>query len=117
MYSKRQINKPRPVDEVDMETIFRQTKEEQAKSEKAFEEEQQQEAINSGMDSKPNYQSKKLTDPLINGSTKGKGKKRLVAGSTVRVISGTFSEFEGILKKVNHRTGKVCDTIPERSRV
>ena len=133
MYRKRQINKPRPVDEIDMEAIFRQAKEEQEKNEKAFEEEQRQDAINSGMlnmdlnvdssdttkstlDSKPKRQSKKPSDPLTNGSTKGKGKKRLVAGSTVRVVSGTFAEFEGSLKKVNRKTGKVCDTVPKSSR-
>ncbi|OMP11606.1 hypothetical protein CCACVL1_00406 [Corchorus capsularis] len=32
--------------------------------------------------------------------------KRLVAGSTVRVVSGTFAEFVGSLKKLNRKTGK-----------
>ncbi|KAG6433842.1 hypothetical protein SASPL_105460 [Salvia splendens] len=38
--TKRQINKPRPVDEDDMEAIFKQAKEEQVKADQAFEEEQ-----------------------------------------------------------------------------
>ncbi|KAG8376979.1 hypothetical protein BUALT_Bualt09G0120600 [Buddleja alternifolia] len=39
--TKRQINKPRPVDEEDMEAIYKQAKEEQKKADQAFEEEQQ----------------------------------------------------------------------------
>lgn len=126
MNRKRQINKPRPVSEVDMEAVFRQAKEEQEKNEKAFDEEQQQESLNSGMlnmdpnldsndakestlDAKPKGRSKKPSDPLTNSSSKGKGNKRFTPGSTVRVVSGTFAEFEGSLKKVNRKTGKVCD--------
>ncbi|PON90169.1 Transcription elongation factor [Trema orientale] len=102
--TKRQINKPRPVSEVDMEEIFKKAKEEQENYEREFEEEQQQGTLDSAIpnvepqsDSKPKRQSKKSTDPL----------KLLTPGSTVRVVSGNFAEFEGSLKKVNRKTRKV----------
>lgn len=102
--TKRQINKPRPVSEVDMEEIFKKAKEEQENHEREFEEEQQQGTLDSAIpnvepqsDSKPKRQSKKSTDPL----------KRLSPGSTVRVVSGNFAEFEGSLKKINRKTRKV----------
>ncbi|XP_015897066.3 uncharacterized protein LOC107430708 [Ziziphus jujuba] len=121
--TKRQINKPRPVSEVDMEAIFRQAKDEQEKNEQAFEEQQQKESLYSGtlnlesnldsndatestVDTKPKGKSKKPSDLLTNSSSKRKGNKRFTPGSTVRVVSGTFAEFEGILKKVNRKTGK-----------
>lgn len=118
--TKRQINRPRPVSEFDMEAIFTKAKEEQEKAELAFQKEQQQGAISSGVntddlnssdtaisagDSKPKRRSRKASDPLINGSSMAKDKK-LVPGSTVRVVSGTFAEFEGSLKKLNRRTKK-----------
>ena len=105
---KRQINKPRPVSEIDMEAIFKKAKEEQEKHEKEFEEEQQQGILNSAvpnvepqLDSKPKQRSRKSSDPL----------KLLTPGSTVRVVSGNFVEFEGNLKKVNRKTRKVCDAV------
>ncbi|KAL5550144.1 hypothetical protein UlMin_000320 [Ulmus minor] len=106
--TKRQINKPRPVSEIDMEAIFKQAKEEQEKHEKAFQEEHQVDVetesdldAKSAVDSKVNKQSR-----MPSASKSSKKKVKLVAGSTVRVISGTFAEFEGNLKKVNRRTGK-----------
>ncbi|KAF3448881.1 hypothetical protein FNV43_RR09597 [Rhamnella rubrinervis] len=112
--NKRQINKPRPVDEIDMEAIFRQAKEEQEKNEKAFEEEQRQETINSGMlnmdlnldssdptkstlDSKPKYQSKKPSDPLRSVSTRERatvgftlfGKESLVDIDVNEIVADT----------------------------
>lgn len=121
--TKRQINKPKPVSGVDMEAIFRQAKEEQEKTDRAFDEEQQEASLNSGVlkidshldsndhtkavvDSKPKRQSRKASDPLTNGSSTRKNYKLLVPGSTVRVVSGTFAEFVGSLKKVNRKTGK-----------
>lgn len=116
MHRKRQITRPRPVSEFDMEAIFRQAKEEQQKAEQAFEQDQQEAALNSGLnsddavkstgDSKPKRRSRKTLDPLINGSSKGKNEK-LVPGSSVRVVSGTFAEYVGSLKKLNRRTKKV----------
>ncbi|OMO66535.1 hypothetical protein CCACVL1_21099, partial [Corchorus capsularis] len=46
----------------------------------------------------------KKTDTLAYGA---KTSKRLVLGSTVRVVSGTFAEFVGSLKKLIRKTGKV----------
>lgn len=109
-----------------MEAIFRQAKDEQEKNEQAFEEQQQKESLYSGtlnlesnldsndatestLDTKPKGKSKKPSDLLTNSSSKRKGNKRFTPGSTVRVVSGTFAEFEGILKKVNRKTGKVCE--------
>ncbi|KAJ9180626.1 hypothetical protein P3X46_008843 [Hevea brasiliensis] len=115
---KRQINRPRPVSVEDMEEIFQQAKEEQEKSDQAFTEQQLgEEVMNSGKivgndiaksvtDSKPTGGSTKISDHLVNGSPRKKTSKRLTAGSTVRVISGTFAEFEGSLTKINRKTGK-----------
>ncbi|VVA25404.1 Hypothetical predicted protein [Prunus dulcis] len=113
--TKRQITRPRPVSEFDMEAIFRQAKEEQQKAEQAFEQDQQEAALNSGLnsddavkstgDSKPKRRSRKTLEPLINGSSKGKNEK-LIPGSSVRVVSGTFAEYVGSLKKLNRRTKK-----------
>jgi transcription antitermination factor NusG len=125
---KKQINKPRPVSVVDMEAIFRQAKEEQEKTDRAFEEDQKKESLNSEMpivdshldpsdetksemDLKPKRKSRKASDPLIDGSSTVKDNKLLVPGSTVRVVSGTLAEFIGNLKKVNRKTGKVCNSL------
>ncbi|KDP24511.1 hypothetical protein JCGZ_25075 [Jatropha curcas] len=116
--TKRQINRPRPVSVEDMEEIFRQAKEEQEKYDEAFQEEQQEEgALNSeklvgnenmklDTDSNPTRGSRKISDPPVNGSPRKKKSKLLKAGSTVRVKSGTFAEFAGILKKLNRKTGE-----------
>ncbi|KAM2468094.1 hypothetical protein FF1_009808 [Malus domestica] len=107
--TKRQITRPRPVSEFDMEAIFKQEKEEQQKAEQAFEQEQQEATLNDAAefdgDSKPKKRPRKTLDPLINGSSKGKSEK-LVPGSSVRVVSGTFAEYVGSLKKLNKRTKK-----------
>ncbi|XP_041027121.1 uncharacterized protein LOC121267329 [Juglans microcarpa x Juglans regia] len=121
--TKRQINKPRPVFSVDMEVIFRQAKEEQEKADRAFEESQQEGSLNSGMlsldshldpndntksvmDYKPKRRSRKASNPVANSSSTAKDYKLLVPGSTVRVVSGTFAEFVGSLKKLNRKAGK-----------
>ncbi|KAK4396168.1 protein STRUBBELIG-RECEPTOR FAMILY 7 [Sesamum angolense] len=85
--TKRQINKPRPVDADDMEAIFKQAKEEQEKADQAFEEQQKL----------------KLWIP-INWTTAGKS-KTLKPGSTVQVVSGAFAGFSGTLKKLDMKTG------------
>lgn len=105
-----------------MEAIFKQAKEEQEKADCEFEEVQRAEeeeaaslvaaqkllASNSDVietvtESKPKRALRKTT---VATETKGK-KKKLAAGSTVRVLSGTFAEFVGILRKVNRKTAKV----------
>lgn len=103
-----------------MEAIFREAKEEQERADQAFEEEQQREEtlksekpnVESNMvssavtDSKPKRRSRKASD--LNASSSAKVNKFLVPGSTVRVVSGTFAEYVGSLKKLNRKTGKVC---------
>ncbi|KAL2554738.1 plastid transcriptionally active 13 [Forsythia ovata] len=117
--TKRQINKPRPVDEGDMEEIFKQAKEEQEKADQAFEEEQQAGALDSlklGVNS-PLVVSEDVTQS--NTSTKRRGRSRkateapltgkdnasLVPGLPVQVASGSFAGFSGILKKLDHKRG------------
>jgi transcription antitermination factor NusG len=113
-----------------MEAIFRQAKEEQEKTDQAFEEDQKEGNLNSGMlsvdsnldpnddtksvtESKPKRVSRKASDPVTNGSSRAKNYKLPVLGSTVRVVSGTFAEFVGSLKKVNRKTGKVCHSFAQ----
>ncbi|KAJ8533020.1 hypothetical protein K7X08_015909 [Anisodus acutangulus] len=118
--TKRQINKPRPVDEDDLEAIFKQAKEEQEKADQAFEEEEQGEG---GLDSKltkdssttptedkvvpkkRGRQSKKASDLLAVDALRGSVDKYLTPGSTIEVVSGAFAGFSGILKKVDSKAG------------
>ncbi|KAL3639452.1 hypothetical protein CASFOL_017359 [Castilleja foliolosa] len=117
--TKRQINLPRPVDEIDMEAIFKQAKEEQVKSDRAFEEEQQKEE---NLDSKNLLADSTLVSQDIitetNASKKpgGRGRKSakqiikattLKLGSTIQVVSGSFAGFSGTLKKLDKKTGLV----------
>lgn len=112
--TKRQINKPRPVEADDMEAIFKQAKAEQEKADQAFEEQHQTEEIQDSKRinvtapsvSKDDAQSKTTT------TARGRGKKGvkqpmvgkatpLAPGSTVQVASGSFAGFSGTLKKIN----------------
>lgn len=108
-----------------MEAIFKQTKEEQEKAEKAFEEEQKkEETINpeklilythsdskdatiSVVDPQPKSRSRKTSQRVANGAATRKHNKVLKPGSTVRVVSGTFAEFSGSLRKLDRKNGKV----------
>ncbi|KAG5243058.1 KOW domain-containing transcription factor family protein [Salix suchowensis] len=115
--TKRQINKPRPVSDNDMEAVFQQAKEEQEKADTAFEEEQQaHEAPNSVklgsnnitqsfIDSNSERGLRRNSGPLVSSSSRKKDKLPKT-GSTVRVVSGTFADFVGSLKKLNRKTGK-----------
>ncbi|KAL3357911.1 hypothetical protein AABB24_015168, partial [Solanum stoloniferum] len=118
--TKRTINKPRPVDEDDLEAIFKQAKEEQEKADQAFEEEEQGEG---GLDSQltknssiaplddkvvpktRGRQSKKALDLLAVDVLRGSDDKSLIPGSTIEVVSGAFAGFSGILKKVDSKAG------------
>lgn len=111
--TKKQINKPRPVDEIDMEAVFKQAKEEQEKHEKEFAEEQQQEGNldfgKSRSSVEPQLDSNSTTKSATDSKPKRQSTKKspkLVPGSTVRVVSGMFAEFEGSLKKINRKTGQ-----------
>ncbi|KAG7576581.1 NusG N-terminal domain superfamily [Arabidopsis thaliana x Arabidopsis arenosa] len=121
--TKRQINKPRPVDDSDLEAIFKQAKEAQEKADSEFEEAQRAEeeasllasqqllassnsdVIEPVAESKPKRAPRKATLATETKDSKAK-KKKLAAGSTVRVLSGTFAEFVGNLKKLNRKTAK-----------
>ncbi|KAH0905047.1 hypothetical protein HID58_044550, partial [Brassica napus] len=119
--TKRQINKPRPVDDSDLEAIFKQAKEEQEKADSEFDEGKRaeeeaslalQKALASNSDGTETVESLAETKPeraprkaTLATETKAK-KKKLAAGSTVRVLSGTFAEFVGNLKKLNRKTAK-----------
>ncbi|KAJ8753772.1 hypothetical protein K2173_000026 [Erythroxylum novogranatense] len=109
--TKRQINRPRPVSADDMEAIFKQAKEEQENFDQAFVEKQQGEdskldgddVVKSLTGSTRTGRSRKM-GTLVNG--KVTDKKLWKPGSIVRVVSGTFAEFVGNLKKVDRKTGK-----------
>lgn len=108
--SKKQINKPRPVSEADMEAIFRKAREEQETTDQAFEEEQKALAslkIDESSESatKPVKKSRR-TSTKASGSSK-KENIGLVPGKTVKVLSGTFAGFDGDVKKFNRKSKKV----------
>jgi len=104
-----------------LEAIFKQAKEAQEKADSEFEEADRAEeeasilasqellalsnsdVIETVAESKPKRAPRKAT---LATETKAK-KKKLAAGSTVRVLSGTFAEFVGNLKKLNRKTAKV----------
>lgn len=109
-FRKKQINKPRPVSEDDMEKIFRQAKEEQEKADLAFQEEEKLVIRQSEMgdletllDTSPKSRRNKI--PV--SAPKERKKKLAKVGSTIRVVSGSFAEFSGILKKVDQKNGMV----------
>ncbi|PKI53842.1 uncharacterized protein LOC116209043 [Punica granatum] len=111
--TKRQINKPRPVSFDDMEAIFRKAKEEQEKTDRAFEEEQKAAGIlnpeSLGSDDSIESASETPKRSRKSSSTKSGGKEKanpLAPGSTVQVLSGTFAGYEGSLKKLNRRSKK-----------
>ncbi|PIA54495.1 hypothetical protein AQUCO_00900800v1 [Aquilegia coerulea] len=118
--TKRQINRPRPVSIVDIEAMFRQAKEEQEKADQAFAEDQQSEEIlknenirlnpiknvmDSVPDSKPKRRTTKASTPVTSGSSIGSDDKLLTLGSSIRVVSGSFSDFKGTLKKLDAKSG------------
>uniref|UniRef100_A0A803M0F3 KOW domain-containing protein n=1 Tax=Chenopodium quinoa TaxID=63459 RepID=A0A803M0F3_CHEQI len=116
VFRKRQINKPRPVSEDDMEKIFRQAKEEQEKADQAFEDGQkpvlssevpQLESESGSLETLIDSSPKRRTTKTSESTPKGKKKKIPKIGSTVRVVSGSFAEFSGILKKVDKKNEKV----------
>lgn len=97
--TKRQINKPRPVSEEDMEVMFTQAKEEQLKADQAF--------LEMEGASEDVVETIKEPKPKRRSPTSKKGKPKLpTAGSTVRVVAGAFADFPGILKKIDRKNGK-----------
>ncbi|XXG40646.1 hypothetical protein AAC387_Pa01g1313 [Persea americana] len=122
--TKRQINRPKPVSSDDMEAIFKQAKEEQEKSDRAFEEEQRAvgifndeelnistysasgEVTTSTKVARPKRQSKKISEPSDSNLLAGENHKFLSPDSSVRVLSGPFAEFIGCLKELDQKSGK-----------
>ncbi|KAK9672644.1 hypothetical protein RND81_12G114200 [Saponaria officinalis] len=114
--TKRQINRPRPVAEEDIENIIAQAKEEQEKADLAFQDKLKSdlqslmpnldtltEVVETPLDTNPKSQDKKVTEP----SRRGRKSKYPKIGSTVRVVSGSFAEFSGIVKKVDKKNAKI----------
>lgn len=110
--TKRQINKPRPVEADDMEAIFKQAKAEQEKADQAFEEQQQTEGNSEIIDSMSPLVSQDDAQYNTRTTARGRGKKAakqlmvgkakpMEPGSTVQVASGSFAGFSGTLKKIN----------------
>ncbi|CAK8574939.1 unnamed protein product [Lathyrus sativus] len=121
--TKKTIKKPKPVSEDDMEAIYKQAKVEQENADKAFEEEQKKTAVISAnpnsdidsdvskaiVDSKPKRGSRKTSNKLAvtevtEEASSVKKNVKLTKGSTVQIISGSFSGFAGTLKKLNRKT-------------
>lgn len=114
--TKRQINKPRPVSKDDMEAIFRHAKEEQEKADQAFEDEKKVEepfdpakmnVVYTDTKLNSNFKESVIDSYPKTGTRKtSKSGNVLKAGSSIRVLSGTFAEFVGLVKKVNRKTQK-----------
>ncbi|CAA0836325.1 plastid transcriptionally active 13 [Striga hermonthica] len=99
--TKRQIKKPKPVDEQDMEAIFKQAKEEQENADQAFGEVLKQEVeLDSNATKKPGRRGRKAEEKPIAGKITA-----LKLGSTVQVVSGSFAGFSGTLTKIDKKTG------------
>lgn len=99
-----------------MEAIFKQAKEEQAKADQSFLEEHQGDgSLNSDklhLDSSLAFVGD--TDSVMVVKPSGKSRKATKSsvvlpslGSTVKVVSGSFAGFSGVLKKLNKKTGLV----------
>jgi len=118
------INRPKPLSSEDVDAIFRQAKEEQEKTDQAFEEEEKKAALIAGIrntesephdvlnaivDTKSKRRNRKTSDQVTgtNASSIRNKYKLFVPGATVLVVSGTFSGFTGTLKKFNRKTKMV----------
>ncbi|KAL5709311.1 hypothetical protein ACHQM5_020015 [Ranunculus cassubicifolius] len=119
--TKRQINLPKAVSTNDIEAIFRQAKEEQEQADQLFKEEQESElttknnetntdaianVFNSIVDPKPKKKTRKAKGAIASIPVTGADDKLLIPGSSVRVVSGSFSDFQGNLKKLDGINGK-----------
>ncbi|GAB2272909.1 hypothetical protein Dimus_007726 [Dionaea muscipula] len=113
---KRQINRPKPVPEVDVEDIFRQAKVEQEKADQAFEDELK--GVCDPPESSPDTDTQSSMDSVIEAvkeakqrgrsrKTSNKINNKLKLGSTVTVVSGAFAKFSGTIKKLDATNGKV----------
>lgn len=111
MCRKRQINKPRPVDAEDMEAIVKKSKEEQEKADQSFLEEHQGEGSSNLEFSLALVAEGKTVIPAKSRGKSRKATKPSVIlpslGSTIKVTSGAFTGFSGVVKKLNKKTGLV----------
>lgn len=111
--TKRQINKPKPVPQGEMEAIFQKAKEEQENADKESKDEQDLTIDNDSggnTESAANAKlskSKKVEENFDNSPVGLEGHKSLSPGATIRILSGPLSEFTGCIKELNHQTGKV----------
>lgn len=113
--TKRQIIKPRPVSEHDMEAMFRRAKEEQEKADKAFQNEQKVvpgvetsnlDSQTSDLETQDEEKPKRRTRKPLEPTSKERTNKLPKKGSTVKVVSGAFAEFSGILKALDRKNGR-----------
>ncbi|KAI4339074.1 hypothetical protein MLD38_024055 [Melastoma candidum] len=109
--TKRQINRPRPISTEDIEGIFKKAKQEQEKADQAFQEDTEPPGVleSKGPDQDLAGDASIGSSNLPQHSKKSSksGTPKLPApGSTVQVISGTFSGFQGNLMKFNRKTKK-----------
>ncbi|KAL9259521.1 hypothetical protein AKJ16_DCAP02775, partial [Drosera capensis] len=110
---RRQVYKPKPMDEGEMEKVFKRAKEEQEKADKASEDELK--GLPEPQKSSPD------TPPSINGvieavkepkpktrskRTSNKSGTKLRLGTKVEVVSGTFADVSGIIKKLDAKKRK-----------
>ncbi|KAH9611077.1 hypothetical protein KSS87_018980 [Heliosperma pusillum] len=112
----RQIIKPRPVDEEDMEKIFQEAKREQEKADLAFQEKHKQfleslmpnlDTLNGVLETPLGTSTKIPIKKVLESSGRGRKSKYPKIGSSVRVVSGSFAEFSGIVKKVDRKNERV----------
>jgi len=100
-----------------MEAIFRQAEKEQEKADRAFQDEQkaapdietsnlnsQTSDLETQNEAKPKKRARKPSEP----ASKGRTYKLPKTGSPVKVVSGAFAEFSGILKKLDRKNRTVC---------
>ncbi|GKD50058.1 hypothetical protein Tco_1279034, partial [Tanacetum coccineum] len=90
--------RPRPIFETDMEAIFQEMKEKQEASDKAFEEVRLKSLESDIVDKKSLSLSGKrvVTGKPTKRSRKPSGP---ILGSTVQIVSRTFTDFTGTIKK------------------
>ena len=102
-----------------MEAIFQQAKREQEIYDQSFAKDesnaaspvrnQKEDEDGSKQEKKPRSRSKKTLE--TDQSSFEKDPEALVPGSSIRVLSGSFMNYVGLLKKFDHQSGKVKNFI------
>lgn len=83
-----------------MEAIFQEVKEKQEASDKAFEE------VHSGA-LEADKKSPSLSDKKVVAKRRSRKPSGPLLGSNVRIVSGTFADFSGTIKKLDKKRGLV----------